>query len=112
MFSYLLIWLLNTVALLGVAYILPGISVASFGSALIAALILGLLNAVVQPVLFWLTIPITLLTAGLFVLVLNGLLFWFAGSIIKGFRVEGFWWGVAGALVYTLISWFLSKIVS
>ncbi|MGA0584730.1 MAG: phage holin family protein, partial [Castellaniella sp.] len=80
----LLVWILNAVALLVVAYILPGITVASFGSALIAALVLGLLNAVVKPLLILLTLPLTIVTLGLFLLVLNALVFWFAGSILKG----------------------------
>jgi putative membrane protein len=111
MLSYILIWILNAVALLAVAYILPGIAVASFGSALIAALVLGLLNTLVKPVLFLLTLPITVVTLGLFLLVLNALLFWFAGSVLKGFRVDGFWWALIGALAYSVISGLLSMIV-
>jgi len=111
MFSLILIWILNAVALLAVAYILPGIAVASFGSALIAALVLGLLNTLVKPVLVLLTLPITVITLGLFLLVLNALLFWFAGSVLKGFRVDGFWWAVIGALAYSVISGLLSMIV-
>ena len=107
----LLVWLLNAVALLVVAYLLPGITVASFGSALIAALVLGLLNSLVKPVLVLLTLPITVVTLGLFLIVLNALLFWFAGSILKGFQVNGFWWAVIGALLYSLISGLLSAIV-
>lgn len=102
--TLLLLWILNAVALLIVAYILPGITVASFGSALIAALVLGLLNTLVKPVLILLTLPITVVTLGLFLLVLNALVFWFAGSILKGFQVEGFWWAVLGALVYSIVS--------
>lgn len=109
--TLLLVWLLNAVALLVVAYLLPGITVASFGSALIAALVLGLLNSLVKPVLVILTLPITIVTLGLFLLVLNALLFWFAGSILKGFQVSGFWWAVIGALLYSLISGLLSSIV-
>lgn len=112
MFSMILIWILNAVALLAVAYILPGIAVASFGSALIAALVLGLLNTLVKPVLVLLTLPITFVTLGLFLLVLNALLFWFAGSVLKGFRVDGFWWAVIGAIAYSVISGLLSMIVS
>ena len=107
----LLIWLLNAVALLIVAYILPGINVASFGSALIAALVLGLLNTLVKPVLVLLTLPITIVTLGLFLLVLNALVFWFAGSVLKGFQVNGFWWALLGALVYSLISGLLSRLI-
>ncbi|GGX20527.1 membrane protein [Pigmentiphaga litoralis] len=109
--TLLLVWLLNAVALLVVAYLLPGITVASFGSALIAALVLGLLNMLVKPLLVLLTLPITIVTLGLFLIVLNALLFWFAGSILKGFQVNGFWWAVIGALLYSLISGLLSSIV-
>jgi len=80
MLHLLLIWLINTVALIGVAYLMPSISISSFGSALVAALILGLLNAVIRPILILLTLPATLVTLGLFIFVINGLLFWFAGS--------------------------------
>ncbi|NLY28226.1 MAG: phage holin family protein [Alcaligenaceae bacterium] len=107
----ILIWILNAVALLVVAYILPGITVASFGSALIAALVLGLLNALVKPVLIVLTLPITVVTLGLFLLVLNALVFWFAGSILKGFQVNGFWWAVIGAIVYSIVSGLLSNLI-
>lgn len=109
--TLLLVWLLNAVALLVVAYLLPGIAVASFGSALIAALVLGFLNSLVKPVLVLLTLPITIVTLGLFLIVLNALLFWFAGSILKGFQVNGFWWAVIGALLYSLISGLLSTVV-
>ena len=108
----LLIWILNAVALLIVAYILPGITVASFGSALIAALLLGLLNTLVKPVLVILTLPITVVTLGLFLLVLNALVFWFVGSVLKGFQVDGFWWAFLGALIYSVIASLLSGLVS
>ncbi len=109
--TLLLIWILNAVALLIVAYILPGITVGSFFSALIAALVLGLLNTLVKPVLVLLTLPITVVTLGLFLLVINALVFWFAGSVLKGFHVEGFWWAMLGALVYSLISGLLSRLI-
>ena len=108
----ILIWILNAVALLVVAYILPGITVASFGSALIAALVLGLLNTLVKPVLVLLTLPVTIITLGLFLLVINALVFWFAGSVLKGFQVNGFWWAMLGALVYSIISGLLSRVVT
>ena len=108
----LLICVLNAVALLIVAYILPGITVASFWSALIAALVLGLLNTLVKPLLVLLTLPITVVTLGLFLLVLNALVFWFAGSILRGFQVNGFWWALLGALIYSIISGFLSGLIS
>ena len=108
----LLVWILNAVALLIVAYILPGITVASFGSAQIAALVLGLLNAVVKPLLILLTLPLTIVTLGLFLLVLNALVFWLAGSILKGFQVDGFWWAVIGAIVYSIVSTALAGLLA
>ena len=110
--TLILVWLLNAVALLIVAYLLPGIAVASFGSAMIAALVLGLLNTLVKPVLVFLTLPITIVTLGLFLLVLNALVFWFAGSILSGFKVNGFWWAFIGALLYTVISGLLSSLLT
>ncbi len=110
MLALLLIWLLNAIALLAVAYVLPGITVASFGSALVAALILGLINTLIKPILVFLTLPVTILTLGLFLLVINALIFWFVGSILAGFKVEGFWWAMAGALLYSIISSVLSTL--
>lgn len=106
-----LVWLINAVALLAVAYLMPSISVSSFGAALVAALVLGLVNAVVRPVLVLLTLPVTILTLGLFIFVLNGLLFWMVGSWLEGFNVGGFWAGVFGAIVFSLVSWLLSALV-
>jgi putative membrane protein len=107
----LLVWLINALALMAVAYLLPGIAVESFVTALVAALVLGLVNAVIRPVLVLLTLPATLLTLGLFIFVINGLLFWFVGSFISGFVVSGFWWGVIGAVVYSIVSWALSALL-
>jgi putative membrane protein len=107
----LLVWLLNTLALIAVAYLMPSITIADFKSALIAALILGLVNAFIRPVLILLTLPVTVLTLGLFILVINGLLFWFVGSVVKGFIVEGFWSGVIGAILFSVVSWALSALV-
>jgi putative membrane protein len=107
----LLVWLINALALMAVAYLLPGIAVASFLTALVAALVLGLVNAVIRPILILLTLPATLLTLGLFIFVINGLLFWFVGSFIEGFVVSGFWWGIAGAIAYSVVSWALSALL-
>jgi putative membrane protein len=107
----LLVWLINTVSLIAVAYLMPSIGVSSFGAALVAALILGLVNAVIRPILILLTLPATILTLGLFIFIINGLLFWFVGSFIQGFVVAGFWAGVFGAIVYSLISWLLSALL-
>ncbi len=107
----LLVWVFNAMALIAVAYLLPGISVADFGAALIAALVLGLVNTLIRPVLVLLTLPITLLTLGLFILVINGFLFWFVGSVLTGFAVAGFWHGVAGAILYSIFSWAMASII-
>jgi putative membrane protein len=110
--TLLLVWILNAVALLVVAYILPGIAVASFWSAMWAALVLGLINMLVKPLFVLLTLPITIVTVGLFLFVINALMFWLAGSLFKGFRVDGFWWAVGGVLLYSLISSFLTNLIN
>jgi len=107
----LLVWLINALALMAVAYLLPGIAVASFVTALVAALILGLVNTIIRPVFILLTLPVTLITLGLFIFVINGLLFWFAGTFIDGFVVAGFWPGVFGAIGYSIVSWALSAVL-
>lgn len=104
----LLIWILNALALLTVANFIPGIHLDSFVYAMIAAFFLGLVNTLIRPLLLLLTLPVTLLTLGLFIFVINGLLFWFVGSVLKGFVVDGFWFGVLGAVLYSIISWGLS----
>ena len=111
MVRFLLAWLVNTLALIAVAYLMPLITVSSFGAALIAALVLGLVNAIVRPVLVLLTLPVTILTLGLFIFVLNGLLFWMVASWLEGFHVAGFWSGVLGAILFSLVSWLLSALV-
>jgi putative membrane protein len=107
----LLLWILNAVALLAVTWLLPSIQVSGFGAALIAALVLGFINTLVRPVLALLTLPITLLTLGIFYLVLNGLLFWLASALLPGFHVEGFWSAVFGAVLYGVITWTLSALI-
>lgn len=107
----LLLWILNAVALIAVTYLLPSIQVAGFGSALLAALVLGFINTLVRPVLAILTLPITVLTLGIFYLLLNGLLFWLAGALLPGFDVAGFWAAVFGAILYGLIAWALSALI-
>ncbi len=111
MLRLLAVWLVNAVALIAVAYLLPGIGVSSFATALIAALVLGLVNAIIRPVLVLLTLPATVLTLGLFIFILNGLLFWMVGYFVEGFSVSGFWAGFFGAIVFSLISWLLSSLV-
>jgi putative membrane protein len=110
--TLLLVWILNAVTLLIVAYVLPGIVVSSFWSAMLAAAVLGLINMLVKPIFRLLTLPITIVTLGLFLLVINALMFWLAGSILKGFQVNGFWWAVGGALFYSVISGFLTSLIN
>jgi len=107
----ILIWCCNALALIAVAYLLPGVRVEGFGSALIAALVLGLINTLIRPVLLLLTLPVTVLSLGLFILVINGMLFWFAGSVLRGFVVSGFGTALMGALLYSIISSVLSLLV-
>ena len=95
-------WLLLAAALLLVAYLYPGVSITSFGAALIAALVLGLLNTIVRPLLVLLTLPVTVLTLGLFLFVINALMFWAAASLLAGFNVAGFSAALIGSLIYSL----------
>lgn len=96
--------LVTALALILVAELIPGIEVDGFLTALIAALLLGVLNALVRPLLIFFTLPITILTLGLFILVINALLFWFAASFIGGFSVSGFWVAFFGSLIVSIIS--------
>ena len=96
-------WLLSASALLFVAYLYSGVEVSTFTSALLAALVIGLLNAVVRPVLVVLTLPVTVLTLGLFLFVINALVFWAAAAVLDGFQVRGFVGALVGSLLYTAI---------
>ena len=104
----LIIWALNALALVAVASFVPGIHVDGYATALLAAFLLGLVNALIRPILLLLTLPITLLTLGLFILVINGALFWWVGSSLNGFVVDSFWHGVLGAVLYSIFTWALS----
>ena len=109
--NLLLVWLINALALLALPYLVPSVQMDSFTTALIAALLLGLVNTLIRPLVLLLTLPATVLTLGLFVFVINGLLFWFVASFVKGFSVAGFWSAVLGAIVYALISWAATSLV-
>ena len=106
-------WIVNAAALLLVAYIYPGVHVDSFMTALIAALVLGLVNAFIRPLAVILTFPVTLITLGLFLFVINALLFWLVAEVVHGFTVGGFWAALVGSILYSLItlvtSWLLFK---
>jgi len=95
-------WLLSAMALLAVAHLYSGVEVQSFGSALIAAVVIGLFNTLLRPVLVILTLPVTLITLGLFLFVINALMFWWAAGLLDGFQVRDFGAALIGSLLYTV----------
>ena len=109
--TVLLTWLINALALLIITYLVPSIHIRSFGTALIIAIVLGLINAIIRPVLIILTLPVTMLTLGLFILVVNALCFWLCSTLLKGFEVSGFWSAFFGSILYSIVSWLLSALV-
>jgi len=111
MLALLLRWFLNAAALMLVAYLFPGVQVDSLGAAILAALVLGLVNAVIRPVLLVLTLPVTILTLGLFIFVVNALMFWLAAEIVGGFHVAGFGAALVGSILYSVITLVTSWIV-
>lgn len=104
--------LVNAAAIVLAAHVVPGLAVRSLTTALVAGLVLGLVNAIVRPVLVVLTFPITLVTLGLFLLVLNGFCLWLASTLVPGFEVHGFWAAVLGALILSAVSWVVGAFVS
>ena len=106
--GFLIRLIVNAVALICVAYVVPGIHVSGIGGALIAALILGIVNAILRPILVVLSLPLELVTLGLFTLVINALLFWLVGALHVGLTVDGFWPAFWGAIVMAIVSWILS----
>ncbi|HEX4780519.1 MAG TPA: phage holin family protein [Usitatibacter sp.] len=97
-------WIVSAAALLLVAYLYPGVQVESFPAALVAALVLGLVNALLRPLLVILTLPVTILTLGLFLFVINALLFWLVAEVVHGFAVTGFGAALLGSILYSVIS--------
>lgn len=111
MINFLIRLVVNAVALIIVAYFLPGISVTSFTGALIAALVLGIINAILRPILIILTLPVQIVTLGLFTLIINAALFYWVGHMGIGLVVNGFWPAFWGAIVLAIVSYILSSIV-
>lgn len=109
--NFLLQWLISGVAVLITAYLLPGVRVTGFFAALVTALILGLINAFIRPLLILLTLPLNILTLGLFILVINALLIMLAAAIVPGFTVQGFWWALLFGVVLAVIGTVLGAIV-
>ncbi len=96
-------WLLNACALLVVAHLYSGVEVQSFSAALVAALVIGLFNTLLRPILVLLTLPVTVLTLGLFLFVINALMFWSASGVLDGFHVQGFGAALVGSLIYSML---------
>ena len=107
----LLTWLINAAALFALPYLMSSVHVTNLGAALVAALVLGLVNTLIRPVLVLLTLPVTLLSMGLFILVINALLFWAVSNLVPGFQVAGFWSAFIAAILYSIISWALSTLL-
>jgi putative membrane protein len=110
-FHLLLGWVINALALLIITYLVPSIQIKGFGTALLIAVVLGLLNASLRWVLIILTLPVNILTLGLFTFVINALMFWLCAALLKGFEVSGFWSAFVGSLLYSFVSWLLSAII-
>ena len=105
-------WLILTVAILSASYVLDGMEVRGFTSAFFAAAVLGILNAVLRPVLIILTLPLNILSLGLFTFVINAFLLKMASGVIPGFEVHGFWPALFGSLIISLVSWLLSSLIN
>ncbi len=108
----IIIWILNALALIALPHLISGIEVSGFGAALISVAVLALVNTLIRPLLVILTLPVTILTLGFFIFVINGLLFWFVGSMSLGFRVNGFANALIGAIAYSVISWLLHYLLA
>mgnify|MGYP006193700245 CR=1 FL=1 len=109
--AFLLHLVLTALALLVVAQLVGGVHVGGFFSALVAALILGLVNAVVRPVMILLTLPLTIVTLGLFLFVVNALMFWLAAALVPGFGIDGFWAALLGSLLLTILNILIDRLV-
>jgi len=105
-------WIILTVSIIIASYLLEGIRISSFFSAFFAAAALGILNALFRPILLILTLPINVLTLGLFTFIINALMLKMASGVISGFEVQGFWTAVIGSLIISVISWLLNSFIS
>ncbi len=107
----LAVWIINALTLFAISAVVDGIEVRGFGSAMIAAAVLAIINTLIRPILVLLTLPVTLLTLGLFIFVINALLFLFVGNLLSGFVVSGFWTALLGSLLYSVISTLLAGLL-
>ncbi len=108
--NILINWLVSTVSILITAYLLPGVRIDSFSAALVTALVLGIINAFIKPILFILTLPINILTLGLFTFVINAFIIILTSDIVPGFKVDGFWWALLFSIVLAVINSFLHQL--
>ena len=104
MLHTILRWVINAGLLMLIPYVVPGVEVKNFGTALVAALVLAFVNAIIKPILILLTLPINILTLGLFILVINGLMFWLVSGVVTGFYISGFWPAFFAALAFSIFS--------
>ena len=102
--------LVNTIAVIATGYILPGVDISNFLTAVLVAIVLGVLNTFIKPIFLFLTLPINLITLGLFTLVINAIIVLIAGRIVTGFYVENFWWALIFSIVLSLVSGFLNSL--
>ena len=108
--SILINWLVSAFAILVTAYILPGVQVQSLGAALVAAVVLGVINAFIKPILIIFTLPINILTLGLFTFVINAFVIILTANLVSGFKVDGFWWALLFSIILSLINSFLHRL--
>ncbi len=106
----LISWLISALAILATAYILPGVKIESFFTALVTAVVLGIINSILKPILLLLTLPINVLTLGLLTFVINAFLVLLAAQIVPGFKVDGFWWALAFSIVLSLVNTVLGNL--
>ena len=111
MINFLIKWIVNSTALLVVAHVVSGVSLDNWSSVFVAALVLGLLNAFLRPILIFLTLPVTVLTLGLFTLFINAFLFYMAAHLVRGFQVTGFWQAFLAAFVFSIVSFLLNLVI-
>jgi putative membrane protein len=109
--QFIVRWIVNSTALLVVVHVVSGVTVSDWQTVFVAALVLGLLNAFLRPVLILLTLPVSILSLGLFTLVINGFLFYLAAYLVKGFQVAGFGHAFLAALLFSLVSFFLNLFI-
>lgn len=103
-------WVLYSLAIVFIAWLIPGITISNFVTALFVSILIGLINSFLKPILLFITLPINFLTLGLFTLIINAFLFWFAGYIAPGFEVSGFWSALFGSLILSALSVPISSI--